>query len=187
MPDFPNFDHWFPPVPPIPRRPAPPFSLRHPTDEDFVAHAERIREWSEEQARRSGPGRAWARHFAATSWLAESEPDERPIGVLLGFRSPDRPAEGVIHLVAVDPAFRRRRIGSDLVQRFVVDLEGDGATIVSAACRPDNRIGMAFFDALGFVPEEGPGSTRLYGVPAFADWDGAGEDRAVLRRVIAPG
>ena len=187
MPEFPDFDHWFPPVTPAPRRPAPPFDLRHPSDDDFATLDARIRDWSDEQARRGGPGRTWTRHFAGTSWLAESSPDGRLLGVLLGLRSADRPAEGVIHLVAVDPAFRRRAIGRDLVERFVADLAALGATLITATCRPDNRIGLAFFAALGFEPEDGPGSTRLFGVPAFVDWDGAGEDRVLLRRVVAPG
>ncbi len=187
MPGFPDFDHWFPPVTPAPRRPAPPFDLRHPTDDDFAAHAELIGAWAEEQAGRGGSGRAWVRHFAGTSWLAESMADGRPLGVLLGFRSPERPAEGVVILVAVDPRFRRRGIGRDLVERFVSGVSALGATTVTAACRPVNRIGLAFFDALGFELEAGPGTMRLYGVPTFADWDGAGEDRAFLRRVIAGG
>ena len=91
----------------------------------------------------------------------------------------------MIHLVAVDPEFRRRGIGRDLVERFAAQLAGAGATRLVAACRPDDRIALAFFGALGFEPDAGPGSGRIYGVPAYADWDGAGEDRVLLERAIA--
>ena len=35
---------------------------------------------------------------------------------------------------------------------------------------------------IGFRIEEGPGAQRLYGTPAYADYDGEGEDRVVFIR-----
>lgn len=180
MPDFPDLDHWLPQVAPAPRRPAPPYEVRHPTEDDLAGLDARLRDWREERGGRPGPGRTWFRHFGKASWLAEAPKDGRPLGLLLGFRSADRPAEGVIHLVAVDPEFRRRGIGRDLVGRFAAAGVASGVAVVEAACRPDDRIALAFFAALGFEPQAGPGSSRIYGVPAFADWDGAGEDRVLL-------
>lgn len=182
MPDFPNLDHWFPPIVPAPRQPAPLYEVRHPTEADVLDLDIRLREWREERPGRGGPGRAWFRHLGGTAWLAEASGDRRPLGLLLGFRSADRPAEAVIHLVAVDPTFRRRGIGRDLVERFAAPFDAAGVTTVEAACRPEDRIALAFFVALGFAPQAGPGSSRIYGVPAFADWDGSGEDRVLLLR-----
>jgi ribosomal protein S18 acetylase RimI-like enzyme len=186
MPEFPDLDHWLPQVPQQPRRAAPPLTLRHPAEADFGALEARLREWAEDRGGRRGPGRAWLRHFGGTGWLAEEDRTGRPLGVLLGFRSADRPAEAVVQLVAVDPEFRRRGIGRELVERFTEQLAATGATRVVATCRPDDRIALAFFGALGFAPDEGPGSTHLYGVPAYEDWDGSGEDRVLLERSIAP-
>ena len=183
MPDFPDLDHWLPQVPPSPRRPAPPYQVRHATDADFPALDARLRDWREDRSR-GAPGRAWLRHFAGTSWLAEASSDRRPLGLLLGFRSADRPAEAVVHVVAVDPEFRRRAIGSDLVERFAAQLAAAGAATVTTTCRPDDRGALAFFGALGFAPEAGPGSAQIYGVLAFPDWEGAGEDRVLLVRPI---
>jgi hypothetical protein len=45
---------------------------------------------------------------------------------------------------------------------------------------PDDPIAIAFFRALGFVPDDGPGSRRLFGVPAFPDHEGDGQDRVVF-------
>ena len=182
MPDFPSMDHWFPPVVPAPRRPAPPYEVRHPTEADLPDLDARLRDWREGRPGSSGPGRTWFRHLGGTSWLAEASGDGRPLGLLLGLRSVDRPGEGVIHAVAVDPAFRRRGIGRDLVDRFATQLAEAGVTTLEATCRPEDRIAVAFFAALGFEPQAGPGSSRIYGVPAFADWDGAGEDRVLLVR-----
>ena len=186
MPEFPDLEHWLPQVPPTPRKPAPPYDVRHPEEGDLPSLDARLRDWRDDRGGRAGPGRLWFRHFGGTGWLAEAARDRRPLGLLLGFRSSDRPDEAVVHLVAVDPEFRRRGIGRDLVERFAGQLAAEGATRVVATCRPDDRIARAFFGALGFAPDAGPGSTRLYGVPAYEDWDGAGEDRVLLERPISP-
>ena len=185
MPDFPTFDHWFPPDQPPERRPAPAYGLRHPGEDDLGALQGRVGDWSEDSGV-SGPGRAWTRHIAGTAWLAEGERGGRALGVLLGFTSPDHPGEAVIQRIAVDPEFRRRGIGRALVERFTLERAQAGATRQTAACRPDDRRALAFFGALGFTPNAGPGSRKLYGVPAFESWDGPGEDRVLLERVISP-
>ena len=185
MPDFPSFDHWFPPDQPPERRPPPAYTLRHPSESDLAALQERLLAWSDD-AGGAGPGRAWSRHVAGTSWLAEADIGSRPLGLLLGFTSPDHADEAVIQRVAVDPEFRRRGIGRALVGQFTGEQARIGPTRVTAACRPDDRRAIAFFAALGFAPNAGPGSRTLYGVPAFESWDGPGEDRALLERAISP-
>lgn len=91
----------------------------------------------------------------------------------------------MIQRIAVDPEFRRRGIGRALVGRFTEGRARAGASRVTAACRPDDRPALGFFAALGFTPNAGPGSRKLYGVPAFENWDGPGEDRALLERAIS--
>jgi ribosomal protein S18 acetylase RimI-like enzyme len=167
------------------RRPAPAYALRHPGEDDLAALQGRLRDWSEE-AGAPAPGRAWTRHVAGTSWIAVDEADGRVLGILLGFMSPDHPEEAVIQGIAVDPEFRRRGIGRALVGRFTGAQTQAGATRVTAACRPDDRRALAFFGALGFEPNAGPGSRKLYGVPAFENWDGPGEDRVLLEQSVRP-
>ncbi len=202
MPHFPSFEHWFPPDPPLKRSPAPPYTVRHPTEDDLAGLEGRLRDWSEQHGS-IGPGRAWSRNVAATSWLAVTnsadadaaatnpadagEPGAaeagRPLGILLGLAS-SHAGEASIQRIAVDPEFRRRGIGRALVDRFSDAQERSGASRLTAACRPDDRPALAFFSALGFRPNAGPGSRKLYGVPAFEDWEGPGEDRVLLERLI---
>ena len=92
----------------------------------------------------------------------------------------------MIQRIGVDPEFRHRGIGRALVERFTLELAQAGATRMTAACRPDDRLALAFFGYLGFEPNAGPGSRKLYGVPAFESWDGPGEDRVLLERQISP-
>ena len=37
---------------------------------------------------------------------------------------------------------------------------------------------------MGFAPDDGPGTQRLYGTPAYADYDGEGEDRVVFTKAL---
>ena len=39
---------------------------------------------------------------------------------------------------------------------------------------------MAFHTALGFRPADGPDTQRLYGTPAYPDYDYHGEDRVAF-------
>ena len=84
----------------------------------------------------------------------------------------------------MDPELRRRGIGRGLVEAFAADAARRGATRMTALVRPDDRATLLFFRALGFEPDDGPGTRRLYGIPAYADWDGPGQDRALLSRAI---
>jgi hypothetical protein len=55
---------------------------------------------------------------------------------------------------------------------------------VTAITWPGNRVSVGFHRALGFVPEDGPGTQRLYGTPAYPDYDAEGDDRVVFSRPL---
>jgi GNAT superfamily N-acetyltransferase len=184
MPNFPDFSYLTPAIGPERVRPAPRYSLRHPTDADFAALADRLADWADHSGDAT-PGRVWFRDFASSGWLAETDEGGRPLGIVLGFVSPERPGEAVLQYLSVDPANRRKGIGSRLVRDFEQAVRATGATRVSAACRPDHRAMLVFLGSLGYAPLELPGGQRLYGVPAVANWNGSGEDRAVLEHVLS--
>jgi ribosomal protein S18 acetylase RimI-like enzyme len=156
-------------------------ALRRPTEDDqprLVAIAD---DWFGGRRVRHLLARAWFRHFASTSWVAH-DPADRLLGFLVGYRSPDRPAEAVIHLLGVDPNQRRRGIGRTLVDAFLDDVERNGIDLVGASAWPDDPIAITFFRALAFRPDDGPGSQRLYGTTGFVDHEGPGEDRVLFTR-----
>jgi ribosomal protein S18 acetylase RimI-like enzyme len=157
-------------------------ALRRPSEDDQPQLVAVVDQWFGGRRVRHLVARAWFRHFASTSWIALDASD-RPLGFLLGYRSPDRPAEAVIHLLGVDPNQRRRGTGRRLVEAFVDDVGREGVGIVVASAWPDDPIAVRFFGTLGFQPDDGPGSQRLYGTTGFADHEGPGEDRVLFTRV----
>jgi GNAT superfamily N-acetyltransferase len=160
-------------------------TIRRPTEDDQPRIAGLVDHWF--AGRRVWPlvGREWFRHFADTSLLLEAT-DGAPVAFLLGFRSPGRPEEAVLHLVAVEPNVRRQGHGRRLVERFVAEQAAFGVLQVRAVAWPDDRPAIEFFRAIDFRPADGPGSQNLYGVPAWPDYEFPGEDRAVLVRSVAP-
>jgi ribosomal protein S18 acetylase RimI-like enzyme len=158
-------------------------SLRRPTEDDQPRIVAVVDEWFDGRRVRHLVARAWFRHFASTSWIA-ADPTGRPNGFLIGYRSPDRPTEAVIHLLGVDPNQRRLGIGRTLIGAFLGDVQRDGAETVVASAWPDEPIAVAFFRALDFHPDDGPGSQRLFGTTGFPDHDGPGEDRVLFTRAL---
>ena len=87
--------------------------------------------------------------------------------------------------MGVHPSHRRRGVGRAMVESFLADAAAGGARTVTALAWPGDPIPIAFFRALEFRPDDGPGSQNLYGTPAFPDYEADGEDRIVLRRGLA--
>jgi ribosomal protein S18 acetylase RimI-like enzyme len=127
--------------------------------------------------------RLWLQHFTTTSWVAVDE-EERLVGFLIGFVSPDHPGTAYCHMIATDPNRRRIGLGRSLYERFFADAQSRGATSVRAITWPGNRTSVAFHRALGFEMDAGEGTQVLYGAPAYPDYDGEGEDRVVFRRPV---
>jgi ribosomal protein S18 acetylase RimI-like enzyme len=155
--------------------------LRRPVEGDHRPIASLVDEWWGGRRIRASLPRLWFRHFARTSWIAEDD-SGGTAGFLVGFVSPDRPDEALVHLVGVDPNLRRRGIGTELVEAFAEDVAARGARRVTVIVPPDDRVALDFLRALGFQALDGPGTVRLYGSPSFPDYEGEREDRAVLVR-----
>jgi ribosomal protein S18 acetylase RimI-like enzyme len=157
--------------------------LRRPVEDDHQRLVDKVDDWW--GGRRLHPLflRMWFRHFTSTSWVAET-PDDRIVGFLVGFISPDRPDEAYIHMVATSPNHRRSGLGRTLYERFFEDAGSRGVRRVTAITWPGNRVSVGFHRAMGFTPVDGPGTQNLYGTPAYPGYDADGEDRAVFTREL---
>lgn len=157
--------------------------FRRPTDADYARVISVVDEWWGGRRMRNLLPRLWFQHFAGTSWIAEDETG-RLLGFVVGFISQDEPTTGYVHMIGSDPNRRRGGIGRALYERAFQDLGARGALRVSAVTWPGNRRSIDFHRAMGFAIDDGPGSQSIYGTPAFADYDGEGEDRVVFTREL---
>jgi ribosomal protein S18 acetylase RimI-like enzyme len=158
-------------------------ALRRPVEADHRRLVGNVDEWW--GGRRLHPLflRLWFQHFCTTSWIAEDGAGTI-LGFLVGFISPDHPERAYIHLVATNPNRRRRGLGRLLYERFLEDVAARGVRTVSAVTWPGNRVSVAFHRAMGFRIDDGPGTQRLYGTPAYADYEADGDDRVVFSREL---
>jgi ribosomal protein S18 acetylase RimI-like enzyme len=153
--------------------------FRRPNEADHPRIVGLVDEWWGGRRMRALLPRLWFQHFTGTSWIAEDEAG-RLAGFIVAFISQDDPTTAYVHMVAADPNRRRAGTGRALYQRVFEDLRTRGVDRVKAITWPGNRQSVAFHRSLGFRVDDGPGTQNLYGTPAYADYDGEGDDRVVF-------
>jgi GNAT superfamily N-acetyltransferase len=153
--------------------------FRRPNEADHPRIVGLVDEWWGGRRMRALLPRLWFQHFTGTSWIAEDEAG-RLAGFIVAFISQDDPTTAYVHMVASDPNRRRAGTGRALYQRVFEDLRTRGVDRVKAITWPGNRQSVAFHRSLGFRVDDGPGTQNLYGTPAYADYDGEGDDRVVF-------
>ena len=158
-------------------------SFRRPTEADYPGIASVVDEWWAGRRIHDLLPRLWFQHFCGTSWVAETA-GGRLAGFLVGFLSQDHPEIAYCHMIATDPNLRGRGVGRALYERFFADVRSRGATRAVAITWPGNRGSVAFHTAVGFAVSDGPGTQRLYGTPAYPDYDYGTEERVVFSREL---
>jgi ribosomal protein S18 acetylase RimI-like enzyme len=156
-------------------------TFRRPVEDDHLHVVGVVDEWWGGRRMRALLPRLWFQHFTGTSWIAEDD-QGRLAGFVVAFISQDDPSTGYIHMVAADPNRRRGGVGRALYQHVFDDLGARGVVRVKAVTWPGNRQSVAFHTSIGFRVDDGPGTQNLYGIPAYADYDGDGDDRVVFTR-----
>ena len=115
--------------------------------------------WGGPSGQRAEP--FWFYEFGEDALVAEF--NEEVVGFLMGFVREDM---GYIHLVGIDPEWRRRGVGQALYQRFIQRCRERGVGRIKAIAAIGNDSSIAFHKALGFECVEdtdyaGPGRGRL--------------------------
>jgi GNAT superfamily N-acetyltransferase len=157
--------------------------FRRPVEADHAAVIARMDGWWPGRRARTFVQRWWFRHATGTSWVAEGE-DGRLVGFVLAQPSGDDPAVALVHAIAVNPNERRRGLGRALMERVADDLRAQGGRRLEATSWPGEPITTHFLRGVGFTPDDGPGTMRLFGTPAYPDYEGDGEDRARWTREL---
>jgi ribosomal protein S18 acetylase RimI-like enzyme len=112
-------------------------------------------------------------HFEGTSFVAEDAEGEL-LGFVCGFLSQTADDEAYIHFVGVTPDDRGEGLGRTLYEHFFEEVRANGRTVVRCVTSPLNQGSLAFHQALGFEVER-----------IAEDYDGPGEDRALLVKQLA--
>jgi ribosomal protein S18 acetylase RimI-like enzyme len=159
--------------------------LRRPTEADHARILPVVDDWWGGRPLHHLLPRLWLQHFTGTSWVAETA-DGRLAGFLIGFISPDHSTTGYIHMVATSPNLRRQGLGRRMYEAFIEDVRDRGVLAVQAITWAGNRTSLAFHASMGFRIHDGPGTRRVFGVPAFVDYEGAGSDICLLELDLGP-
>ena len=112
-------------------------------------------------------------HFEGTSFVAEDGEGDL-LGFVCGFLSQTADDEAYIHFVGVTPEDRGEGLGRLLYERFFDEARANGRRVVRCVTSPLNQSSLAFHQALGFEVER-----------IAEDYDGPGEDRALLVKRLA--
>ncbi len=91
--------------------------------------------------------------FGRHAVIAEDEEEGRMAGFLLGFVTDGDARVAYVHLVGIDPAFRRRGVGRTLYQEFTRQAREAGAVRIKAITTPGNQASVDFHKALGYSVE----------------------------------
>lgn len=75
----------------------------------------------------------------------------RMAGFLLGFMGDGDPKVGYVHLVGIDPEYRRRGVGRALYEEFARRAREAGAVRLKAITTPGNQGSVEFHRAMGYV------------------------------------
>jgi ribosomal protein S18 acetylase RimI-like enzyme len=148
-------------------------TLRHAKPSDYGRVIGRVNVWWDGRDMAPMLPKLFFIHFEGTSFVAESE-DGELVGFVCGFLSQTADDEAYIHFVGVDPAMRGSGLGRALYERFFEEVRANGRSVVRCVTSPANERSVAFHQSLGFEVER-----------VVPDYDGPGEDRALLVRRLS--
>ena len=151
-----------------PPRTTPEVTIRHAQPSDYARVIQHVNAWWGGREMSPMLPQLFFLHFESTSFVAERE-DGTIAGFLIGFLSQTNADEAYVHFVGVAPAERASGLGHELYERFFAAAREHGRTVVRCVTSPSNEESLAFHAALGFTIDR-----------VAADYDGPGEDRALL-------
>jgi ribosomal protein S18 acetylase RimI-like enzyme len=146
--------------------------IRHANPSDYGRVIQHVNAWWGGREMAPMLPKLFFLHFEGTSFVAEDE-EGSLVAFLIGFVSQTRPDEAYVHFVGVAPEHRGSGVGRRLYERFFETVGEHGCTTVRCVTSPANSGSIAFHEALGFTVDR-----------VVDDYDGPGEDRAVLVRQL---
>ncbi len=139
-----------------------------------------VRPWATE---RNSIYHIFTKFFKTTSLVVERE-DNKIIGFLLGFISPDDPWEGYIHLLCVMPPWRNKGLAKALVEEFLDILKDKGCSRVHLITSPGNKKALSFYDKMEFKINNRGREIVVNGVKTIKNYNGPGEHKLICTKLL---
>jgi ribosomal protein S18 acetylase RimI-like enzyme len=166
--------------------------IRTAREEDFMAMAKLAAKCSPMALERNSIYHIFTTFFQNTVFVAEFQGIEtditnknRLIGFLLGFKSQSNPEEAYIHLLCIDPKYRRKGIAPMLIKKFLKVVNDMGCKRVSLITKPINKRAIDFYEKLGFQKNIGFKTLNIKGINVVKDYNGTGEHMVVFQKIIS--
>ena len=150
--------------------------IRNPRTSDYRKIIKALKYWWDGRDLTRMVPRLFLIHFSNTSFIVEK--NNRFIAFLIGFLSPDRPAEGYIHFVGVHPDFRKTGIGKVLYNRFFKMCKENNRDTVRSCTSPVNKGSIEFHKKIGFEISEG--NAEIEGIQITLDYNGPNDPKVLF-------
>ncbi len=116
--------------------------------------------------------------FGKAAFVVKSE--GQVIAYLMGMLSKTADT-AYVHLVAVKPKFRGKKLARLLYDHFIKYAKSNGYKKVKAVTSPKNQLSIDFHQKIGMTLL---GETNDDGIPVMKDYSGPGEDLVVFEKII---
>ncbi|NYB51378.1 MAG: GNAT family N-acetyltransferase [Methanobacteriaceae archaeon] len=159
------------------------FKIRQVKEEEFIELASLSLKCPPMVTERNSIYHIFTKFFNNTSLVAEEE-SGNIIAFLLGFISQVNPGEAYIHLLCVDPRFRRNKIASMLIEKFTDLVSIRGCRKMFLITGPENRTAQKLYKKMGFEAVKNDKTMEIKGISVVKDYNGPGDHKVLFYRDI---
>ncbi|MCD4674838.1 MAG: GNAT family N-acetyltransferase [Desulfobacula sp.] len=155
-------------------------NIQHPKESDHPRIISVMKGWWKGRDLTHALPRLFLIHFKSTSFIVEH--DEKLIGFLIGFFSPDHLDQGYIHFAGVHPDFQGKGLGKKLYFLFFKKCLKENRTLVRSCTSPVNKGSIAFHKRLGF--QIIPSDQSIDDVPVSLDYSKPGDTKVLFKKIL---
>lgn len=121
----------------------------------------------------------FTKFFKNTSLVVETGNNEM-VGFLLGFISQENPKESYIHLLCINPRWRKKGLARALLEEFLDILVKKGCHKIYLIVNPQNKKAIGFYKKMGFKIDDEGEKIKINGVNTFKDYNGPGDHKVLF-------
>ncbi len=155
------------------------FQIRQVKEDEFLLIAELSHKCLPMVTERNSIYHIFTKFFQNTSLVVQNESGHL-IAFLLGFISQVNPEHAYIHLLCVDPIFRRNKIASSLIKEYIKIVSSKGCSKIYLITGPENKTSQTLYGKMGFKALKNDKTFEIKGVSAVKDYNGPNDHKVLL-------